>query len=82
MSPHPNAESSVVALRTEAETTRARLTGTVDELRSQVADIATDLKQRLSPSAIKTEVSQFVRDSRDQLWHTLEKRLAKIRCRP
>src|ERR1044072_1741046 len=67
-------EPSVSTLRAEAEVTRGRLTGTVEELRSQVADTATDIKERLSPEAIKTEVKQYVRDSRDQLWHTLERK--------
>lgn len=68
------AERSVNALRAEAEVNRTRLTGTVEELRTQVADTATDLKERLSPSAIKAEVSGYVRESRDQLWHTLEQK--------
>src|SRR6187455_3015955 len=72
-------EPSVTALRAEAEVTRARLTGTVDELRTQVSDTATDIKERLSPAAIKTEVTQYVRDSRDQLWHSLEQ---KARANP
>jgi ElaB/YqjD/DUF883 family membrane-anchored ribosome-binding protein len=67
-------EPSVGALRAEAEATRSRLTGTVEELRTQVADTATDLKERLSPAAIKTEVKQYVRDSRDQLWHSIEQK--------
>lgn len=65
-------EPSVNALRADAEATRARLTGTVEDLRTQVADTATDIKERLSPEAIKTEVTQYVRDSRDQLWHKIE----------
>jgi len=67
-------EPSVSALRAEAEANRARLTGTVEDLRTQVADTATDLKERLSPQAIKTEVTQYVRDSGDQLWHSLERK--------
>jgi len=67
-------QPSLGALRAEAETNRARLTGTVGELRTQVADTATDLKERLSPSAIKAEVADYVRDSRDQLWHSLEQK--------
>jgi hypothetical protein len=67
-------EPSVGALRAEAEVNRARLTGTVEHLRTQVADTATDLKERLSPGAIKAEVKDYVRDSRDQLWHTLEQK--------
>jgi len=67
-------EPSLSALRAEAEANRARLTGTVEDLRTQVSDTATDLKERLSPEAIKTEVTQYVRDSRDQLWHSLERK--------
>lgn len=67
-------EPSVNSLRVEAEATRSRLTGTVEELRTQVADTATDLKERLSPETIKTEVKQYVRDSRDQLWNNLEQK--------
>jgi ElaB/YqjD/DUF883 family membrane-anchored ribosome-binding protein len=61
-------------LRAEAEANRTRLTGTVEDLRTQVADTATDLKERLAPSAIKAEVTDYVRDSRDQLWHSLEQK--------
>jgi len=39
-----------------------------------MSDTATDLKQRLSPSAIKGEVANYVRDSRDQLWNKLEQK--------
>jgi ElaB/YqjD/DUF883 family membrane-anchored ribosome-binding protein len=67
-------QPSVRALRAEAETNRARLTGTVEELRTQVAGTATDLKERLAPSAIKAEVTDYVRGSRDQLWHSLEQK--------
>jgi ElaB/YqjD/DUF883 family membrane-anchored ribosome-binding protein len=67
-------QPSVAVLRAEAEANRARLTGTVEELRTQVADTATDLKERLSPSAIKAEVADYVRGSRDQLWHSLEQK--------
>jgi ElaB/YqjD/DUF883 family membrane-anchored ribosome-binding protein len=67
-------ESSVSALRAEAELNRSRLTGTVEQLRTQVEDTATDIKDRLSPEAIKTEVTQYVQDSRDQLWHSLERK--------
>ena len=74
MSTSPVAESSVPALRAEAEVNRARLTGTVEDLRAQVSDTATDLKERLSPSAIKAEVTEYVRDSRDQLWTKFERK--------
>lgn len=69
-----NTEPSVDALRAEAEITRARLTDTVGDLRTQVSDTATDLKERFSPSSIKTEVTGYLRDSRDQLWHSIEQK--------
>jgi hypothetical protein len=69
-----NTEPSVHALRAEAETTRARLTETVGDLRAQVTDTATDLKERFSPSSIKAELTDYVRDSRDQLWHSIEQK--------
>lgn len=74
MSTSSVAEPSVQALRAEAEVNRARLTGTVDDLRTQMSDTATDLKERLAPSAIKAEVADYVRDSRDQLWNKLEQK--------
>ena len=67
-------EPSVSSLRAEAEINRARLIGTVEQLRTQVEDTATDIKERLSPESIKTEVTQYVRDSRDQLWNSLERK--------
>jgi ElaB/YqjD/DUF883 family membrane-anchored ribosome-binding protein len=67
-------QPSVQALRAEAEANRTRLSGTADALRTQVEDTASDLKERLSPSAIKAEVTDYVRDSRDQLWHSLEQK--------
>ena len=74
MSTSSLAEPSVQTLRAEAEANRARLTHTVEDLRTQVGDTATDLKERFSPSAIKAEVTDYVRDSRDQLWHSLEQK--------
>jgi ElaB/YqjD/DUF883 family membrane-anchored ribosome-binding protein len=73
------ADPSVQALRAAAEVNRARLTGTVEDLRTQMSDTATDLKERLAPSAIKAEVADYVRDSRDQLWNKLEQ---KVRDNP
>ena len=67
-------EPSVGDLRRRAESNRARLTDTVEELRTQVSDTATDIKERLSPAAIKAEVSDYVRDSGTQLWDTMQKR--------
>lgn len=67
-------EPSAHQLRAEAEATRSRLIGTVGELRTQVADTATDLKERLSPTAIKNDVTEYVRESKDQFWNSIEKK--------
>lgn len=72
-------DPSVSALRAEAESTRARLRTTVEDLRTQVADTTNEIKDRLAPAAIKAEVSQYVRESGDQLWRRLE---SKARANP
>ena len=46
-------EPSVAELRRDADRTRAHLTGTVEELRSQVADTATHVREAVSPATIK-----------------------------
>ena len=74
MTATPSSEPSVDDLRREAERTRAGLTGTVEELRTRVSDTASDLRERVSPAAIKAEVKEYVRDSKEQLFHTLERK--------
>jgi hypothetical protein len=51
---------SVEELRKESERSRAQLTATVDRLREQIADTAEDLRYKVSPQGIKSEVSEFV----------------------
>jgi ElaB/YqjD/DUF883 family membrane-anchored ribosome-binding protein len=53
---------SVDDIKRETEATRARLTNTVDELRSTVTDTVADIKQHLSPAAVKAEVGSYVRN--------------------
>jgi ElaB/YqjD/DUF883 family membrane-anchored ribosome-binding protein len=65
---------SVDQLRRDAERRRAQLSGTVDDLRTQIVDTASDVRQRLSPAAIKAEVKDYVRETREQLWHTIERK--------
>ena len=55
---------SLHQIRQETEQTRAALTTTVDELRGTVAD-------RLRPSAIKAEVSGYIRSRGEQLLHDI-----------
>ncbi len=67
-------DPSVEELRRESERSRAALTSTVHELREKVADTADELKTRLSPSHIKEEVKDYVRDGSEQLFRSIEQK--------
>jgi hypothetical protein len=54
-------------LKRETEETRAGLTNTVDQLKTTVSQTADDLRQRVSPEAIKAEVSNYVRNRGERL---------------
>jgi hypothetical protein len=43
------------------------LTNTVEQLRTSVADTASDIRERISPAHIKAEVSQYIRSRGEQL---------------
>jgi hypothetical protein len=58
---------SLQQIKRETEQTRAGLTNTVEELRATIADTASDIRQRISPEAIKAEVSDYVRTRGEQL---------------
>jgi F0F1-type ATP synthase membrane subunit b/b' len=51
---------SVEELRRESERDRAQLAATVDRLREQLTDTAEELRYKVSPQGIKSEVSEFV----------------------
>lgn len=51
---------SVEELRRDSEGSRAQLAATVDRLREQITDTAEDLRYKVSPEGIKSEVSDFV----------------------
>jgi hypothetical protein len=51
---------SVEELRRESERNRAELAATVDRLREQLTDTAEELRYKVSPQGIKSEVSDFV----------------------
>jgi hypothetical protein len=51
---------SVEELRLESERSRAQLAATVDRLREQITETAEDLRYKVSPQGIKSEVSEFV----------------------
>ncbi|HEY8670465.1 MAG TPA: hypothetical protein VIL63_06490, partial [Terriglobales bacterium] len=61
------ANPSLRELKRETEKTRAGLTLTVEQLRSSVTETASDLRQRISPEAIKAEVSGYVRSRGERL---------------
>ena len=67
-------EPSVAELRRDADRTRAHLTGTVEELRSQVADTATHVRDAVSPATIKRQVKDYVRESSEDMLHSLQRR--------
>jgi hypothetical protein len=58
---------SLQQIKRETEQTRAGLTDTVEQLRSTVADTASDIRQRISPEHIKAEVSDYIRSRGEQL---------------
>lgn len=58
---------SLQDIKRETEQTRAGLTSTVEELRTSVAETASDIRERISPAAIKAEVSQYIRSRGEQL---------------
>jgi ElaB/YqjD/DUF883 family membrane-anchored ribosome-binding protein len=75
MSANPSREPSVDELRRDAEVTRAHLTGTVEELRSQLSDTADHVREAVAPATIKRQVTEYVRESGDNLLHSLQRRV-------
>jgi ElaB/YqjD/DUF883 family membrane-anchored ribosome-binding protein len=67
-------DPSVEELRRKSESSRAALTSTVVHLRDKVSDTADDLKERLSPSNIKEEVKDYVREGSEQFFHSIERK--------
>jgi hypothetical protein len=58
---------SLQQIKRETEQTRAGLTDTVEQLRVSVADTASDIRQRISPEAIKAEVSGYIKSRGEAL---------------
>jgi hypothetical protein len=58
---------SLQQIKHETEQTRAGLTNTVEQLKTSVADTASDIRQRISPDAIKAEVSDYIKSRGEQL---------------
>ena len=51
---------SVEELRRESERSRAELAGTVDQLRARISHTAEDIRHKVSPQHVKSEVSDYV----------------------
>jgi hypothetical protein len=58
---------SVEELRRESERSRAELAATVDRLRERISDTAEDIRHKVSPQHIKSEVSDYV-GQKTQSW--------------
>ena len=58
---------SLQQIKRETEQTRAGLTNTVEQLKSSVAETASDIRHRISPDVIKAEVSDYIRSRGEQL---------------
>src|ERR1700687_5473929 len=54
-------------IKRETEQTRAGLTDTVEQLRTSVAETASDIRHRISPDAIKAEVSDYIKSRGERL---------------
>lgn len=58
---------SVEELRRESERSRAELAATVSRLKDQISDTADDIRHKVSPQHIKSEVSEYV-SHKTQSW--------------
>jgi hypothetical protein len=66
---------SVEELRQRSEIVRAELAGTVGELRDKVSDTASEIKTLVSPSHIKQEIKTYIREERESLQQSLQRRI-------
>src|SRR4030088_2098786 len=62
---------SLQQIKLETEQARAGLTETVEQLRTSVAETASDIRQRISPDAIKAEVSDYIKSRGERLVNDL-----------
>jgi hypothetical protein len=64
----PHADTrSLQQIKRETEQTRAGLTDTVAQLKTSVAETASDIRHRISPDNIKAEVSGYIKSRGEQL---------------
>jgi hypothetical protein len=64
--PHTDTRS-LQQIKRETEQTRAGLTDTVEQLKTSVAETASDIRHRISPENIKAEVSGYIKSRGEQL---------------
>jgi ElaB/YqjD/DUF883 family membrane-anchored ribosome-binding protein len=67
-------EPSVDDLRRESERGRAQLANTVDNLRDKVSETASEIKTLVSPAHIKEEIRTYVREEREKLSDTIQRK--------
>jgi ElaB/YqjD/DUF883 family membrane-anchored ribosome-binding protein len=67
---------SVEELRRESERSRAELAATVDQLRERISETAEDVRHKVSPQHIKSEVSDYI-SHKTQSWLDALKQQAK-----
>ena len=70
-------EPSVDEFRRESEQSRVKLTQTVQSLSGLVTNTVTDVKERLSPTHIKQDVKDYVRNSGEHLVETLQRKASE-----
>ena len=63
----PTDTRSLQQIKRDTEQTRAGLSDTVEQLKTSVAETASDIRQRISPEAIKAEVSGYIKSRGEQL---------------
>jgi ElaB/YqjD/DUF883 family membrane-anchored ribosome-binding protein len=68
-------EPSVDELRRESERTRAQLTDTVEHLRDKVGETASEIRTMVSPAHIKQEFRTYVREEREHLTGTVQRKI-------
>ena len=68
-------EPSVDELRRESERTRAQLTDTVEHLRDKVGETASEIRTMVSPAHIKQEIRTYVREEREHLTETVQRKI-------
>jgi hypothetical protein len=64
---HDTDTRSLQQIKRDTEQTRAGLSDTVEQLKTTVAETVGDIRQRISPEAIKAEVSGYIKSRGEQL---------------